>query len=101
MTKEADKKIAEWLGWQYDEGSDCWMIPTAAGIFECQDGWQPRLSAEIILTELVKRGFFPELYYTVDSEGFAAWYFTENPGQPYFLGKTAIEAIKAAVSVMK
>lgn len=56
--------------------------------------------AVVLLPVLVDRGFCPELYYTVDSEGFAAWYFTEMPGQPYFLGQTVATAITASVSVL-
>jgi len=56
--------------------------------------------AVVLLPVLVVRGYYPELYYSTDSDGFSAWYFTETPGQPYFLGRTVAEAVTAAVSVL-
>lgn len=60
------------------------------------------IDAVVLLPVLVNRGFCPELYYTVDSEGFAAWYFSVNPthSKMYFIGQTVAEAICAAIVVL-
>lgn len=96
-----DKKIAEWLGWTYANGHWYADRNDQRKRRNLLPNWSTDDSIAItLLPVLVERGYCPELYYTVDSEGFAAWYFSEMPGQPYFIGQTIAAAIVASVSVL-
>jgi len=93
--RETDRKIAEWLGVDFHSCDNCedWCRNTETPHYSESDA-----AAVSLLPELVKRGFHPELYYTVDSEGFAAWYFKVNPDKPYYVQPTIAAAICAAVT---
>jgi len=105
--KDINRKIAVWLGWKWNvppkrqTWDPYWSDETGMSVHPSRTFFTENDGAAVtLLPVLVKRGYFPELYYSTDSEGFSAWYFTETPGQPYFLGQTIAAAITASVSVL-
>lgn len=101
MTPEEFEPLAVWMGWEkkkmHPEHND--MVGWYDAHFHGEVANKTSLTpAECYgaLERLVEKGYCPEMYYSVDSEGFAAWYFTENPCDRalYYVGRTANEAIE-------
>jgi hypothetical protein len=108
MLQDTNKKVVIWLGWKpcvaelHTELVQGFVIPNGEFRRESDvpDYANDDSIAVKLLSDLVERGYNPKLYHSVDSEGFDAWYFTETPGKPYFIGRTVAEAITAAVRVL-
>jgi hypothetical protein len=107
VDKGVNRKIAVWLGWKWNAPpkrqtwDPYWSDETGMSVHPSRTFFtESDMAAITLLPVLVKRGYFPELYFSTDSEGFSAWYFTETPGQPYFLGQTIAAAITASVAVL-
>lgn len=109
MTTEEFEPIGYFMGWHLSarEGhatrewtQGYWWTDGSRWIAAKED--KPSLTpAECYeaLNRLVEKGYCPEMYYSVDSEGFAAWHFTENPCDRalYYIGRTLTEAVERAL----
>lgn len=93
-----NEKIARWLGWQHDQESDCWMVPTRAGIFQCYDGL-PRLTVELLLNVLVEKGYEPEMWHNALTKMWCIQIFfpTKKTKMCELFSSTIHEAITSAV----
>ena len=106
LTKEQKEAITKWRGWKHKRvavarppymGEEWAWFDGEVLIARYLPDYDKDDVAVALLSVLVKEGYHPELYYAVDSETYAAWYFSINPGCNYHSRATIAQAVCAAI----